>query len=124
MFRLQGHVLRGNQVIWTALTTVFGIGRPTSKKLLEKFGIVLHTRVSDLTEDQQKLLSDEIKEMVVESDLKREIATHIKRLKEIRCYRGMRHAMWLPVRGQQTKTHAKTAKKLMGRSKVRPTLKK
>lgn len=124
MFRLQGHVLRSNQVIWTALTTVFGIGRPTSKKILEKFDIVLHTRVSDITEDQQKLLSDEIKEMVVESDLKREVATHIKRLKEIRCYRGMRHAMWLPVRGQQTKTHARTAKKLMGRSKVRPTLKK
>lgn len=124
MFRLQGHVLRSNQVIWTALTTVFGIGRSTSKKILEKFDITLHTRVSDLDEDQQKLISDEIKEMVVESDLKREIATHIKRLKEIRCYRGMRHSMWLPVRGQQTKTHAKTAKKLMGRSKVRPTLKK
>lgn len=92
--------------------------------MLEKFGISLHTRVSDVTEDQQKLISDEIKDMVVESDLKREIATHIKRLKEIRCYRGMRHAMGLPVRGQQTKTHAKTAKKLMGRSKVRPTLKK
>jgi len=93
MFRLQGHVLRSNQVIWTALTTVFGIGRPTSKKILEKFDIALHTRVSELDEDQQKLISDEIKEMVVESDLKREVATHIKRLKEIRCYRGMRHAM-------------------------------
>jgi small subunit ribosomal protein S13 len=93
MFRLQGHVLRSNQVIWTALTTVFGIGRPTSTKILAKFGIVPHTRVSDLTEDQQKLISDYIKDMVVESDLKREVATHIKRLKEIRCYRGMRHAM-------------------------------
>jgi len=93
MFRLQGHVLRSNQVIWTALTMVFGIGRPTSKKILEKFDIPLHTRVSQISEDQQKLISDEIKDMVVESDLKREIATHIKRLKEIRCYRGMRHAM-------------------------------
>lgn len=124
MFRLQWHVLRSNQVIWTALTTVFGIGRPTSTKILAQFNIVPHTRVSDLTEDQQKFISDYIKDMVVESDLKREVATHIKRLKEIRCYRGMRHAMWLPVRGQQTKTHAKTAKKLMGRSKVRPTMKK
>ena len=93
MFRLQGHVLRDSQVTWTALTSVFGIGRSTSKKILDKFKILLHTRVADLTEDQEKLISDEIRDMVVESDLKREIATHIKRLKEIRCYRGMRHSM-------------------------------
>ena len=124
MFRIQGHVLSENQIIWTALTTIFGIGLPTSKKLLEKFELPLNKRVKDITEAEQKLITDEIKEMVVESDLKREVGNAIKRLKEIRCYRGMRHNLGLPVRGQRTSQNAHTAKKLLGRSRVRKKKKK
>jgi small subunit ribosomal protein S13 len=83
------------------------------------------TKVKDLTEDQQKTITNElVKKFVLENDLKREIAHAIKRLKEIKCYRGMRHSTGLPVRGQLTRKNAKTAKKLLGRSKVRPVLKK
>jgi small subunit ribosomal protein S13 len=73
---------------------IYGIGLPTSKKLLEKFSIPLNKRVKDITEDEQKLLGDHMKDnMVIESDLRREVGNSIKRLKEIRCYRGMRHNM-------------------------------
>jgi len=82
------------------------------------------TKVADLGEDDQKKISDELKNYVLESDLKREVASAIKRLKEIKCYRGMRHNLGLPVRGQLTRKNARTAKKLLGRSKVRPVLKK
>lgn len=82
------------------------------------------TKVAALTEEDQKKISDELKKYVLESDLKREVAAAIKRLKEIKCYRGMRHNLGLPVRGQLTRKNARTAKKLMGRSKVRPVLKK
>ena len=123
MFRIQWHVLPENQVIWTALTKIYGVGLQVSKKLLTKHNIALNTRVKDITEDQQKILSDDIKEMIVENDLRREVGNSIKRLKEIRCYRGMRHNLGLPVRGQQTKQNGHTAKKLLGRSRVRPVLK-
>ncbi len=124
MFRLQWHVLPDNQVIGTAMTKVFGIWIPSSKKILSKYNILFHKRVKDITDEEQKFLSDEIKDMVVESDLKREIMTSIKRLKEIKCYRWVRHIMWLPVRWQTTLRNAKTAKKLLWRSRVRPTTKK
>ena len=81
-------------------------------------------KVNDVTEEEQKLISDELKNYVLENDLKREVASAIKRLKEIKCYRGMRHNLWLPVRWQLTRKNARTAKKLLGRSKVRPVLKK
>lgn len=124
MFRIQWHVLSENRVIWTALTQIYGIGLPSSKEILEKFGIPLNKRVKDITEEEQKLIADHIKEMVVESDLRREVGNAIKRLKEIRCYRGMRHNLGLPVRGQRTSQNGHTAKKLLGRSRVRPVLKK
>lgn len=92
--------------------------------MLKKLGIDPAKKTGDLTEEEQKALSDEMKEYIVENDLRREVASHIKRLKEIKCYRGMRHNMGLPVRGQNTKRHAKTAKKLLGRARVRPVLKK
>lgn len=95
-----------------------------SKKILETVKIPYMTKVSALTEEDQKKISDELKNYVLESDLKREVAAAIKRLKEIKCYRGMRHNLGLPVRGQLTRKNAKTAKKLLGRSKVRPVLKK
>ena len=88
------------------------------------FGVNYMSKVSALTEEDQKKISDELKNYTLESDLKREVATAIKLLKEIKCYRGMRHNLWLPVRWQLTRKNAKTAKKLLWRSKVRPVLKK
>lgn len=124
MFRVQGHLLPEKKIIWIALTMVYGIGRSKSKALLEKLGIDLEKKVWALSEQEQKDISEELKQMVLENDLRRQVASDIKRLKEIKCYRGMRHNLWLPVRGQQTRRHAKTAKKLLWRAKVRPVLKK
>jgi small subunit ribosomal protein S13 len=117
-------VLPDDKSIWIALTNIYGIGRVRSRKILDKVQINYLAKVATLTEDDHKKISDELKNYVLESDLKREVASAIKRLKEIKCYRGMRHNLGLPVRGQLTRKNAKTAKKLLGRSKVRPVLKK
>ena len=117
-------MLPDDKSIWIALTNIYGIGRMRSRKILDTIGINYMMKVGDLNEDDQKKISDELKNYVLESDLKREVASAIKRLKEIKCYRGMRHNLGLPVRGQLTRKNAKTAKKLLGRSKVRPVLKK
>ncbi|MDR0650110.1 MAG: 30S ribosomal protein S13 [Candidatus Peribacteria bacterium] len=117
-------MLPDDKSIWIALTNIYGIGRVRSRKILGKVQINYLTKVAELNEDAQKKISDELKNYVLESDLKREVASAIKRLKEIKCYRGMRHNLGLPVRGQLTRKNAKTAKKLLGRSKVRPVLKK
>lgn len=119
-----GHVLPDNKSIWIGLTSIYGIGRPKSLTILEGLGIPFMTKVKDLTDEQEKLIADALKDMVLENDLKREVMTHIKRLKEIKCYRGMRHNLGLPVRGQLTRKNARTAKKLLGRARVRPVLKK
>ena len=124
MFRLMGHVLPEEKSIWIALTNIYGIGRERSKKILGNLKIEYMREVKDITEEEQKLISDELKNYVLENDLKREVASAIKRLKEIKCYRGMRHNLGLPVRGQLTRKNGRTAKKLLGRSKVRPVLKK
>ncbi len=124
MFRLSWHVLPENKSIWIWLTAVYGIGLKRSKTILEKAKINYLKKVKDITEDEQKKILEQIQKYVLENDLKREIAFAIKRLKEIKCYRGMRHNLWLPVRGQLTRKNGKTAKKLLGRSKVRPVLKK
>lgn len=118
------HVLEENKSIWIALTAIYWIGRNRSKKVLDTLQISSAKKVKDIDEDEQKKISDELKRYVLENDLKREIAHAIKRLKEIKCYRGMRHNVGLPVRGQCTRKNARTAKKLLGRSKVRPVLKK
>lgn len=124
MFRLMGHVLPEEKSIWIALTMIYGIGRERSKKILGNLNIPYMKKVSDISEEEQKLISDELKKYVLENDLKREVASAIKRLKEIKCYRGMRHNLGLPVRWQLTRKNWRTAKKLLGRSKVRPVLKK
>ncbi len=124
MFRLSGHVLPENKSIWIGLTSVYGIGLKRSKTILANAKIDYLKKVKDITEDEQKKILEQIKNYILENDLKREIAFAIKRLKEIKCYRGMRHNLGLPVRGQLTRKNGKTAKKLMGRSKVRPVLKK
>lgn len=124
MFRLLWHVLPDNKAIWIALTYIYGIWRSRSKQILEKLNIPLEKKVGELTDEEKKAISDEVKNYTLENDLRREVAASIKRLKEIKCYRWMRHALWLPVRWQKTRKNAKTAKKLLWRSKVRPVLKK
>ncbi|MFA7717154.1 MAG: 30S ribosomal protein S13 [Candidatus Absconditabacterales bacterium] len=124
MFRIMGHVLPENKSIWIGLTVIHGVGLKKSRKLLDDLKINYMKKVKDIDEDEQKKIGDVLRTFVLENDLKREVAFAIKRLKEIKCYRGMRHNLGLPVRGQITRKNARTAKKLMGRSKVRPVLKK
>lgn len=94
-----------------ALTYVFGIGKPTSQKILTQTGVNPDTRVKNLTEEEINRLREVIeKNLKVEGDLRREIALNIKRLIEIGCYRGLRHRRGMPVRGQRTKTNARTRK--------------
>ena len=93
------------------MTYIYGIGPARAKKVLEITQIDPDTRVKDLTEDQEAALRDVIdKNYTIEGDLRREVALNIKRLTEIGCYRGMRHRRGLPVRGQRTKTNARTRK--------------
>ena len=124
MFRLSWHVLPENKSIWIWLTSLYGIGLKRSKTILDNATVHYLKKVKDITEDEQKKILEQIAKYVLENDLKREIAFAIKRLKEIKCYRGMRHNLGLPVRGQLTRKNGKTAKKLLGRNKVRPVLKK
>jgi small subunit ribosomal protein S13 len=103
------------------MTYIYGIGRPTAIAILEKAGINPDTRVKDLTEDEAGKIRHIIdEEYLVEGDLRREVSLNIKRLMEIGCYRGIRHRRGLPVRGQKTKTNARTRKgpkKTVGRKK-------
>ena len=93
------------------LTYIYGIGLPKSHEILESTGINPDTRIKDLTEDEVNALRDYVnKHLTVEGDLRRQIALDIKRLREIGCYRGMRHRRGLAVRGQKTKTNARTRK--------------
>ncbi len=111
MARIAGVDLPREKRVETGLTYIFGIGRSRSREILRKTGVNPDTRVRDLTDDEISKLRETIeKEYTVEGDLRREIALNIKRLVEIRCYRGIRHRMGLPVRGQRTKTNARTRK--------------
>jgi small subunit ribosomal protein S13 len=100
-----------NTRIEIGLTYIYGVGQPTSKKLLSDLGISPDTYVRDLTDDEVAKLRDKIDDdLLVEGDLRRERSQAIKRLMEIGCYRGIRHRRGLPVRGQNTKTNARTRK--------------
>ncbi|GAK43040.1 3S ribosomal protein S13 [Paenibacillus sp. TCA20] len=111
MARIAGVDLPRDKRVEIALTYIFGIGQTTSQKILSETGISPNTRVRDLTEDEVSKLRDGIDKLVkVEGDLRREISLNIKRLTEIGCYRGIRHRRGLPVRGQRTKTNARTRK--------------
>ena len=111
MARIAGIDLPKNKRIEIALTYIFGIGNTTAKKSLAETGVNPDTRVKDLTDDDENKLREYIdKNINVEGDLRREIALNIKRLVEINCYRGIRHRRGLPVRGQRTKTNARTRK--------------
>lgn len=111
MARIAGVDLPREKRVEIGLTYIFGIGRTLSNKILSKTGISPDTRIRDLTDDEINKLRETIdKEYKVEGDLRREVSLNIKRLMEIGCYRGRRHKMGLPVRGQKTKTNARTRK--------------
>ncbi len=109
MARISGVDLPREKRVEVGLTYVYGIGLPSSQKILAEAGINPDTRVKDLTEDEVSKLREIIdKDYIVEGDLRRNVALDIKRLMEIGCYRGVRHRKGLPVRGQRTKTNART----------------
>ena len=111
MARIAGVELPKNERIEIGLTRIFGIGRALSKKILEEVKVSPDTRVKDLTdEDTVKIRTLLEKDFRVEGDLRRDISMSVKRLTEIGCYRGLRHRTGLPVRGQRTKTNARTRK--------------
>ena len=111
MARLAGVDLPNSKRIEIALTYIYGIGRKSANDILAKTGISPDTRAKDLTDDEVAKLRDEIQENYkVEGDLRRDVALDIKRMVEINCYRGIRHRKGLPVRGQRTKTNARTRK--------------
>lgn len=121
MARIAGVDLPRDKRVEIGLTYIYGIGRVTSKDILSKCDVNPDTRVKDLTEDEvsslRQIIEDEVR---VEGDLRREISLNIKRLMEIGCYRGIRHRKGLPLRGQKTKTNARTRKgpkKTVGRKK-------
>ncbi len=111
MARIAGVDLPRDKRVEIGLTYIYGIGRVSSNKILEKAKVNPDTRVRDLTSEEEKKISEIIEnEYMVEGDLRRDVALNIKRLQEIGCYRGIRHRRNLPVRGQKTKTNARTRK--------------
>ena len=111
MARISGVDLPREKRVEIGLTYIYGIGRTSSNRILAEAGVNPDTRVKDLTDDEVKKIAAVVADtQVVEGDLRREIAMNIKRLQEIGCYRGVRHRRSLPVRGQKTKTNARTRK--------------
>jgi small subunit ribosomal protein S13 len=110
MARISGIDLPREKRIEIGLTRIFGIGVPTAKRILAQTGVSPDVRVKDLSSEDEQRLREVIETMKVEGDLRREIASNIKRLTDIGCYRGIRHRRGLPVRGQRTKTNARTRK--------------
>ncbi|MGI8644216.1 MAG: 30S ribosomal protein S13 [Thermomicrobiales bacterium] len=109
MARISGVDLPREKRVEIGLTYIYGIGLRTSQQILDRTGISPDTRVRDLSDDEVSRLRDIIdKEMHVEGDLRREVSMNIKRLMDIGCYRGLRHRRGMPVRGQRTKTNART----------------
>ena len=112
MARIEGVELPANKRLEIALTYVFGIGRSTSQKVLTRAGLDWNIKVKDLTVDQENAIREAINGLglALEGDLRKTVTLNIKRLVEIRCYRGIRHQRSLPVRGQRTHTNARTRK--------------
>lgn len=110
MARIAGVNIPDHKHAVISLTYVFGVGRTTAKKLCATVGIEESTKVSDLSEDQLDQLRNEVSALTVEGDLRREVSMNIKRLLDLGCNRGLRHRKSLPVRGQRTKTNARTRK--------------
>ena len=110
MARIAGVNIPLNKRVEIGLTYVYGIGRSTSNKVLSNVGVSPDTYVRDLTDDETAKLREAVEDLNVEGDLRRERSQNVKRLMEIGCYRGLRHRRGLPVRGQRTKTNARTRK--------------
>ena len=110
MARIVGVDIPNDKRVVISLTYVYGIGPTTAKKILKAAKVDEDTRVKNLTEEQLTAIRNEVAKYKVEGDLRREVALNIKRLTEIGCYRGLRHRRGLPVRGQRTKTNARTRK--------------
>ena len=115
--RIAGITLPENKRMEIALTTVYGIGRPTAKKILTTAGIDFGVKSKELTEANEAAIRSQIETMRIEGDLSRDVDQNIKRLKDIKCYVGVRHMRHLPVRGQRTKTNSRTV-----RGNVRKTM--
>ena len=122
MARIAGVDLPKEKRVEVGLTYIYGIGLTSSQKILAEAGVNPDTRVKDLTGEQEQAIRKAMDGITVEGDLRREVALNIKRLTEIGCYRGIRHRRGLPVRGQRTKTNARTRKgprKLVSKSKTK-----
>ena len=123
MARIVGVDIPNDKQVAFSLTYIYGIGRTTARKICEAAKVDPTIRVKDLTDDQMNAIRAEVSKLKVEGDLRREVALNIKRLTEIGCYRGIRHKKGLPVRGQKTKTNARTRKgprKTIANKKVAP----
>ena len=110
MARIVGVDIPNDKQVGYSLTYIYGIGVTTAKKICEAAKVDSSIRVKDLSDDQMNAIRSEVAKLKVEGDLRREVALNIKRLTEIGCYRGQRHRKGLPVRGQRTKTNARTRK--------------
>lgn len=110
MARIAGVNIPDNKHAVIALTYIYGIGRTTARHICESTGVAATSKVSQLSEEQLDALRSAVSKLMVEGDLRREISMNIKRLLDLGCYRGLRHRRGLPVRGQRTKTNARTRK--------------
>ena len=115
--RILGITVPENKHLWVGLTVFYGIGFATAKKILKEAGVPIEKKPGEITADEEAKIRKQIEAMKIEGDLKREKAGNIKRLKDIKSYRGMRHARGLPSRGQRTKTNSRTV-----RGNVRKTM--
>ena len=110
MARIAGVNLPVQKHVWVGLQSIYGIGRTRSKKVCEEAGVKASTKIRDLTEAEVEHLRAAVSKYTVEGDLRREVGMSIKRLMDLSCYRGLRHRRGLPVRGQRTRTNARTRK--------------
>jgi len=110
MARIAGVNIPVQKHTWVALTSIYGIGTSLARKICKSAKVPAETKVRDLTEAQQEHLRTEVSKCLVEGDLRRDVAMNIKRLMDLGCYRGMRHRRGLPVRGQRSRTNARTRK--------------
>ncbi len=110
MARIAGVNLPAQKHVWVGLQNIYGVGRTRSKKICVAADVSLSTRIRDLSEPEVERLRSEVAKYVVEGDLRREIGIAVKRLMDLGCYRGLRHRRGLPVRGQRTRTNARTRK--------------
>ncbi|MDR0703272.1 MAG: 30S ribosomal protein S13 [Azoarcus sp.] len=110
MARIAGVNIPNHKHTEIALTAIYGIGRPRAQKICDAAGVARSAKIKDLTESDMERLREEVGRFVVEGDLRREVTMSIKRLMDLGCYRGVRHRRGLPVRGQRTRTNARTRK--------------